>query len=172
PLTTSTSGASFLIASTSASSFRSGWYEVSQPIACKPSRPDCSNLSAIKTRIVFQIVCISKPSLSLGSNQVDLGGMISFASETINNSATVVGNSENATAALPSSTRRSSSFVPRSPPMKSIRLSVLTSLMPRIGSSKRSWSTLTSSIATVPVGNVVSGDICKSYHLPSRYILQ
>src|SRR6185295_803826 len=94
PLTTNTSGASFLIASTSASSFRSGWYEVSQPIASKPSRPDCSNLSAIKTLIVFpisncrlpivqsdqgptsignwqseignQIVCISKPSLSLG----------------------------------------------------------------------------------------------------------
>ena len=57
--------------------------------------------------------------------------MISFASETINNSSTVVGNSENATAALPSSTKRSSSFVPRRPPMKSTRLSVRTSLIPK-----------------------------------------
>src|ERR1051325_2104120 len=51
--TTSASGAYERIASTKASSFTSGWYENSHPAASSPSRPDCSNLSAINTRMVF-----------------------------------------------------------------------------------------------------------------------
>src|SRR5215213_5387404 len=39
------------MASTSASSFTSGWYENSHPAASSPSCPDCSNLSAISTRM-------------------------------------------------------------------------------------------------------------------------
>src|SRR3712207_2499317 len=53
------------MASTSASSFTSGWYENSQPAASSPSRPDCSNLSAINTRIVF-----NAPSDRVNQNRV------------------------------------------------------------------------------------------------------
>ena len=50
--------------------------------------------------------------------------MMAPASETAIRSATLTGNSENATAALPESTSVSSSAVPRAPPTKSMRLSV------------------------------------------------
>ena len=65
---------------------------------------------------------INKPSLSLGSNHVDFGGMISPASETAMRSSILTGNSENATAAAPESTSRSRYWVPRAPPTKSIRV--------------------------------------------------
>ena len=44
---------------------------------------------------------MSSPSRSFGSNQVLFGGMIAPASDTAIRSATLTGNIENATAALP-----------------------------------------------------------------------
>ena len=59
----------------------------------------CSNLSA--TRIfTVQITWRSRPSRSFGSNQVDLGGMMAFASDTAIRSATDTGYREKATANL------------------------------------------------------------------------
>ena len=51
-----------------------------------------------------QIRCESRPSRSLGSNHVDLGGMIPPASDTRIRSSTDTGKRENATANLPEST--------------------------------------------------------------------
>ena len=58
---------------------------------------------------------INKPLLSLGSNQVDLGGMMAPASAMSIRSSMVVGCMENATAILPSSTRSDNAFKPRIP---------------------------------------------------------
>ena len=89
-----------------------------------------------------------RPLRSLGSNQVDLGGMILPLSAMAMSCATVVGNMENAARYWPLSTRFSSSAVPRMPPTKSIRFEVRGSSMPSTGESRLSWSTLTSSDRT------------------------
>src|SRR6185503_17843292 len=67
PRTTNTSGICWRIASVRASSLRSGKNETSQPRACKPSRPDCSNLSAISTRIIKSM--LQRCSLNLMNQQ-------------------------------------------------------------------------------------------------------
>ena len=64
------------------------------------------------------------PLRSFGSNQVDFGGIRSPASATDSSSSIDVGYMEKAIF-MSASQRRSSSFTPRIPPTKSMRLSVL-----------------------------------------------
>ena len=79
------------------------------------------------------IVCTTKPSLNFGSNHVDLGGIISFASDMLIKSSTETGYIENATFAFPPSTNLSNSSVPLIPPIKSTLVSVRISSTPSIG---------------------------------------
>ena len=78
-------------------------------------------------------VCISKPERSLGSNQVDFGGMIRPASATRRSWSMVQAGMAKAMDISPELTRFSNSPVPRMPPTKSILASVRMSPMPRIG---------------------------------------
>src|SRR5262245_18738970 len=94
---------------------------------------------------------LTMPSTSLGSNQVDLGGMMPPASDTASRSSMAVGQSAKATAISPELTRRSSSPNPRPPPTKSMRLSVRGSLTPRIGWIKLFVSNV---IGNRPIGSV------------------
>ena len=110
-----------------------------------------------------------QPSRSFGSNHVDLGGMMPPASAIAIRSSMPTGNSENATAARPLATSRSSSACPRIPPTKSMRLSVRGSPTPRCGPSTVRCNTSTSSASArdVPAGGAGNTSVCQR---PARYI--
>jgi hypothetical protein len=111
---------------------------------------------------------MKKPERSLGSNQVLLGGMIWSASEMAMSCSTVTGNIEKATAKSRLSTSFSSSAVPRIPPMKSMRLLVRGSSMPRRGARRRSWRMETSSWSMGEASG--AGFQVRRYHWPLRYM--
>ena len=83
----------------------------------------------------YESLWTNKPLRSLGSNQVDFGGMVLPASATAMTSLMLVGCIEKATL-IPALTRFSNSCNPRIPPTKSIRLSVFGSWIPKIGESR------------------------------------
>src|ERR1035438_1197988 len=61
--TTRTSGRNCATSATSVSSFSLGAKSTSQPMACSASRPDCSNSSAISTRMASGPVLVGAPRL-------------------------------------------------------------------------------------------------------------
>ena len=73
----------------------------------------------------------TKPDLGLGSNHVHLGGMVSFASATLSRSSITIGSKQKA-AILSYLQRVSKPSNPREPPTKSTRLSLRTSVIPRM----------------------------------------
>ena len=101
-------------------------------------------LALLRSLYYRSIWWINSPLRSFGSNQVDFGGMRRSASATANSSWMEVGYMANATSMSLSALRFSSSR-PRIPPIKSIRLSVLGSPIPRTGVSSSRWRNDTSS---------------------------
>ena len=110
----------------------------------------------------------NSPDLSLGSNQVDFGGIILSASASAINSSIVVWKREKATSYSPSSTSLSSSPSPRIPPTKWILWSVLGFLIPRTGLNRLFCNIETSRHPTGSPGSKDSSLAESRYHLRPR----
>src|SRR5680860_1305809 len=112
---------------------------------------------------------IKMPLRSLGSNQVDLGGISLSASATFISSPMEVGYKEKATF-IPAFTLFSNSSKPLIPPTNSILWSVRGSFISKIGVSKLFCSIDTSRLSTTSSSLKVPGFVVNLYQELFRYI--